>query len=367
VSRFAAGSPGGDVAASPPPTSTSSSSPAIAGCVKSLRKPATQPSATPNPEQLAESARLTDAFGRFTVPLPAGVTMEPARPQLCVAQDSWVAQFTLHSAAGDRAVFLDVHARNGQQPAECARFGGQVRCSQRALPDGTAVRISDTPPQRASEPELVNVDVWRPDGTVVGIMETGSEAAKPIPRILSDDALVAIATAPELKVNLTAAPGTSPAPAEPSDRRAAELTAALAKEFTLPSGMIARKVPQARAEAMAFFVSQGGYKLNADLVDAAGQGNLFINLNPPAGESSLACDNVPNCRLITLPDGRKAALAANADDITLNTVAADGTQVYVSSSSRSARAEGTGARTRPQPSLGADDLIRIASVTGLRW
>ncbi|HEV8557710.1 MAG TPA: hypothetical protein VGR06_15100 [Actinophytocola sp.] len=372
VRGFAAGSAGDDPAAPAPSTTTSTTGPAPAGCVVPRLQGGftSPPSGSAGPEELAESARLTEAFGRYVLPLPPGVTVVPAKPKLCaVVSGSWGTDFTLHGATGDRSVFLEVRSRAGQPPGECVRFGGQVKCDVRALPDGGVARISDTPPPQANQPEIVMVDAWRADGTVVRIMETGSEAAKPVQRILSDDAMVAIATAPELKVNLAGAPS-PPAPVEPSDRRAAELTAALAKEFTLPRGMSARKVPQARAEAMAFFVSQGGYKLNADLVDAAGQGNLFINLNPPAGESSVACDNTPNCHVITLPDGRKAALAQTDDGITtltLSTIAADGTQIMMWSRSQSAKAEGTSTRTRPQPPLGVDDLIRIASVTGLRW
>jgi hypothetical protein len=374
VSRFATGSAGDDPAAPPPVTATSTNRPAAAaGCtIPRLQGGFTAPPAgSAGAEELTESGRLTEAFGRYALPLPPGVTAVPAKPQLCVViPGMWGGGLTLHGPAGDRSLSFEVRARAGQAPGECARLGGQVKCDTRPLPDGGTARISDTPPREANWPEIVLVDAWRADGTVVRIMETGSQAAKPTPRILSDDAMVAIATAPELKVNLTAPSGTPPAPAEPSDRRAAELTAALAREFTLPRGMSARKVPQARAEAMAFSVSQGGYKLNADLVDAAGQGNLFINLNPPAADATVECRGEPNCHVITLPDGRKATLSQTDDGITtisLSTIAADGTQVLMWSRNQSARAEATSTRTRPQPPLGVDDLIRIASVTGLRW
>jgi hypothetical protein len=372
VRGFAAGSAGDDPAAPPPSTTTSTTGPAPAGCVvPRLRGGFTSPpSGSAGPEELAESARLTEALGRYALPLPPGVTVVPAKPKLCaVVSGSWGTDFTLHGPAGDRSVFLEVRSRAGQPPGECVRFGGQVRCGVRALPDGGVARITDTPPPQANQPEIVMVDAWRADGTVVRIMETGSEAAKPVRRILSDDAMVAIATAPELKVEWSAPAGRQE-PAEPSDRRAAELTVALAKGYTLPAGMRAQKEPHAQVEAMAFYVSQGGYKLGADLVDAAGQGNLFINLNPPAGESAVECRGEPNCQVITLPDGRKATLSQTGGGIatiSLSTFAADGTQVIMWSRNQSARAEGTSTRTRPQPPLGAGDLIRIASVTGLRW
>jgi len=260
VRGFAEGSAGDDPAAPPPSTTTSTNAPAAVGCVVPRMRGGftSMPSGQASPEELAESGRLTEAFGRYALPLPPGVTAVPAEPKLCaIASGSWGTDFTLHGPAGDRAVILEVRQRAGQAPGECARFGGEVTCAVRALPGGAA-RISDSPARQANQPEIVYVDAWLADGTVVRVMETGSEAAKPTPRILSDDALVAIATAPELKVNLTAAPGTPQPPAEPSARRAAELTQALAREYTLPRGMSARKVPQARAEAMAFFVSQGG-------------------------------------------------------------------------------------------------------------
>ena len=319
------------------------------------------PAGTASAEELAESARLTEAFGRFAFPLPPGVTMDPAKPPLCVIKGSWGAQFTLHSPAGDRAIFLEVRPRAAQPPGDCAVLRGNVRCGGTTLPDGTSVLITEQALGSAN-PVIVNATAWRSDDTLVRVMETGSEAPKPVPRLLDDDSLIKIASAPQLKVAWS-----GPArPPEASEQRAAELTNYLAKIRVLPDGMV--------APGLTFRVSQGGYKLNTDLGDAAGIGNLFINLNAPEPDATVDCRGQAGCEPITLPDGRKATVTRSSDGpiqrIMLNTMATDGTQVFVMTSNQSERmaaSQGTPQITRPTPSLSVEDLIRVASAPWLRW
>jgi hypothetical protein len=367
-----AAQPGGNRVGSP---STSRTAPTGAiptgtvptdGCVVAATQGgySAMPDGVASPAELAESARLTAAFARFAVPLPAGVTMVPVSPRLCAIQNSWGTDFTLRSVAGDRAVFIEVLPRSGQPAGTCARSSSHVRCTPRPLPGGGLALVDVEQPVQPTDPMIIGVKVWRTDDTVVRVMETGAQNAPPTPRMLSDDALIAIAMAPQLRVTWS-----GPARlADPSDRHAGELTSALAKSFALPPGMQAKPVPHALAGALTFYVSQGGYKLDADLVDPAGTGNLFINLNPPAGQSMVECRGAPNCHLITLPDGRKATLSQPAGDgattIMLETVAADGTEVSVMTRNQ---AQGRSGATRPQPPLRVDDLIRIASVSELSW
>jgi hypothetical protein len=347
--------------AGPPPTSVARPAPGD-GCVV----PAMQGGFTARPDgvaseaELVESARLTEAFGRFTMPLPPDVSMEPAQPRLCAIEESWGTHLTLRSPAGDRGLFLEVSPRAGQSPGECRLADGEP-CAVKTLPDGTTLMISEAPPVGARWPALVTAIAWRPDGTVVRILETGSEAPNPTPRILTDEALAVIASAPELKVDWTGTPKAPPP--EPSDRRAAELTGVLTKAMVLPAGV------SARVDGMAFYVSQGGYKLSADLVDGAGVGHLFINLNPPSRHApSLRCTGPEPCEQVELADGRQATIhrqsAAGITTLVLITAAADGTQVMIMASNQ---AEGNTRATRPEPPLGRDDLIRIASLAELRW
>jgi hypothetical protein len=226
-----------------------------------------------------------------------------------------------------------------------------------------------SPPDQLS-PEIVDVVAWRPDGTVVSVLETGRGAtggAPVAPRLLDDVALGAIATAPELRTDWTG-PITEPAP-EPSDERAAQLTGVLAAANVLPASMEAVKVPGARVGALEFFVSQGGYKLAADLVDAAGEGHLFVNANDGAG-GAVSCANVPNCRETTLPDGSPATVELDSQgDVTtivLTTIRPGGMQLVLMSSNVSERAQNSAKEapavpaTRPQPPLDEAALGRIA-------
>jgi hypothetical protein len=365
----------------PPATSTSATAPAPAGCTVPAMTGgfSSAPDGSASPAELAESGRLTQAFARFALPLPAGVTAEPAEVKLCAIKESWGAELTLRSPGGDRAIFIEVRPRAGQAPGECATFGGRVTCTPRTLQDGTAIRLSETPSVDPTQPTIIQVEAWRPDDTVVRVMETGSEGTPAGLRILDDDALIAIATAPELKVNWAPAPSTQPA--EPSDRRAGELSDVLAKANVLPSGMHAQAV-DGHVAAMSFFVSQGGYKLSADLADRQGVGHLFINLSPPVdgGPQEPDCRGETTCGPIVLPDGRKATLThrPNADIggvtmLILNSVGADGSQLTIMSSNVSEASTGktknspSAGPTRPEPSLGANDLARIAALPGLRW
>jgi hypothetical protein len=316
-------------------------------------------------EELAESARLTEAFGRFAFPpLPPGVTMDPDKPRLCAIQESWGTNFTLRTPDGEREVLLEVKPRAGQAPGECRTLDGSVRCAITRAPDGSQVRISDTPPPERTQPRLVDVTAWRPDGTIVRILETGSEDPTPAPRVLDDHALIAIATAPELRVDWeTPAP---PVPAEPSDRRAAELTDRVIRLLRWPGGILITRLPDARVEPLTFYVSQGGYKLEAAVEHATGTGHLFVNLNPPVpGAPPVSCADQPNCEPIELPDGRQAVTARQTENgvttWTVNAVATDGTQIHVALTNRP---KATG---QPDPPVVLDFLIMLAGHPELRW
>lgn len=361
VSQFT-GRPANDL------TSGSTTEPASAGCTVPAKQGGFShlPDGAASAEELAESARLTAAFAKFDVPLPAGVTMEPVRPQLCVIDKSWGARFTLRSGNAERVVFLEVMPRGGQPPGDCTRPGGQVKCHVTVQPDGTVIRFDYSAPQLPHLP--IMTEAWRPDDTIVRVLETDSDASKAAGQILGEKELLAIVMAPELKVSWSVRVRTLPG--EPTARRAAELTNLLTQKIKLAQGMKARKVSDA-SDALSFYVSQGGYKLNADLEDAAGIGSLFINLNPPGGdtEAILDCQGQPGCELTKLTNGRKATVTRQQDGkvirLIVNTVADDGTQVMVMSSNQSNTAQITS--TRPEPSLSIDDLRRIAALPGLVW
>jgi hypothetical protein len=382
VGQLAASAPDGSLppasgSASPAPTSPSTPVAPLPGCETAgrvLEIPPTGKAPVPRVQAvpasqaaLAESARLTEAFGRVALPLPAGVSVVPAKPPLCAVGGSWRAEFVLHGPGGDRAVNLEVRPRGGQPPGECARFGGRVQCDTRTLPDGTVVRISKSPPPEPSQPEIVDASAWRPDQTVVKLFESGSEAPKAVPRILDNDALVAIATRPEL--GLRWSEPVAPVPAEPSDRVAAALSAAFAAGYQLPAGIRAMKA-SGSAAAMTFYVSQGGYKLNTDLADAGGMGNLFIDLSPPVqgGTRPNWCEGQSDCAVVTLPDGRTAARSTHTDagaiTISVSTLAADGTGVSVMCTNQSGN---SGRITRKEPPLGLPELLKIVSGPELHW
>ncbi|MFJ1760085.1 hypothetical protein ACIOD2_07200 [Amycolatopsis sp. NPDC088138] len=328
----------------------STAAPADPGCVQPARAggyPDT-PRGTASAAELKESGRLTEAFRRIPLPLPAGIEASPLA--LCVIRDSWGGSFKL---TGDQTVFVYLRSRGGQPPGECLAHPGTA-CSARTLPDGSAALVTST------DPTVVDVDVWRADGTYVRLMENRGDGSQE--RAFNDDALLALATAPQLKVELS-----GPAvPSAPTDRRAAELDTVIAT--ALPAGMSAKLAPGSD-RGWRFRVSQGGYKAYADLTDAKGTGSALVFLEAPA-EGAVTCGNLPGCEPIDLAGGRKGTLTTTQmpDGVTvvaLNARAADGTAITVHTSNTAG--SGTGARTRPTPALTEADLVRIAELPGLHW
>ncbi|MCE6996525.1 hypothetical protein LZG04_17200 [Saccharothrix sp. S26] len=337
------------------PTTTVTSSPAVAsGCATPAMTGGfpDRPRGSATPGELAESARLTEAFGRFALPLPAGVEATPLR--LCAIDESWGGDFRL---TGDRVVIVYVKPRGGQPPGECVRFTPQVQCSVRVLPDGSTARLTVEP---AGETTLVTADVWRTDGTYAGVMETGGTGSKN--RVLDDDRLIAIATAPQLRVQWTG----RPTPPAPSDRRAAELDAVLAG--VLPAGIGIEPTPA--GEALDFRVRQGGYRAVANLVDAAGRGWLMVTVDEPNG-GEVDCGGRPECRLVELSNGREGALdtltAGGLTRLSLHVKAADGSRVGIHTANGADDGTGPDSPTRPTPPLTEADLVRIAELPDLHW
>jgi len=315
------------------------------------------PTGASSTEELAESARLTAALGRFDFPLPAGVTMDPAKPKLCAIKNSWGVDAMLRAPGSERTVILEIKPRRGAPALPC-RERESTKCDVRTLADGTNLQII----LQGTQPTIVTVIAWRPDDTIVRVMETGSGTPSSAKRILDTDALIKIASAPQLKTEWH-----GPAsPPEASGARAATLT-----ESALKSDPVrGNRVP---IPGSAFRVSQGGYKFSLDLSDSAGVGNLFINLNAPAGDKPVSCENQAGCETITLPDKRNATVTRQADGgiqrLMLNTLAADGTQVFIMTTNQSDKSasQGKSAPTRPTPPLSVDDLIKIAGESWLHW
>ncbi|WP_367130147.1 hypothetical protein [Saccharothrix sp. HUAS TT1] len=312
-----------------------------------------QPSGVASSEELAESARLTDAFARFALPLPAGVEATPL--ELCAIAGSWGGDFAL---TGDRTVIVYVRPRGGQLPGECVRYGPDTLCTTTALPDGSTARVIVEPGPEAT---LVSADVWRTDGTYAHVMETGGTGSTN--RVLGDDQLIAIAAAPELRVRWVG----GSVPAEPSDRRAAELNPVLAG--ALPAGLTAEAAPGGDAP-LEFRVRQGGYRAVANLSDAAGRGWLMVNVErPSAGE--VDCGGRPTCRLVELAGGRKAAVETTVEGglvrLALNARAADGTSIAVQTSNAADDGTRSDNPTRPTAPLTEADLVRIAELPDLHW
>ncbi|MEA5360840.1 hypothetical protein VA596_14935 [Amycolatopsis sp., V23-08] len=328
----------------------STAAPADPGCVLPARSGGypDDPRGTASAAELRESGRLTEAFRRITLPLPAGVEADPLA--LCVIRDSWGGSFKL---TGDQTIFVYLRSRGGQPPGECVAHPG-TQCSARTLPDGSTALVTST------DPTVVDVDVWRADGTYVRLAENRGDGSKP--RALGDDALLALATAPELKVELSG----PPVPAAPSDRRAAELDAVIAT--ALPAGTTAKPTPGSD-RGWRFRISQGGYKAYADLTDTKGTGSALVYLEAPA-EGAVTCGNQPNCEPIDLAGGRKGTLTTTqmpegVTVLALNARAADGTSITLHTSN--AAGSGSGGRSRPTPSLTEADLVRIADLPGLHW
>lgn len=337
-----------------PPAGSESTTPAPAnpGCV--LPTPAGSypdlPRGTASPAELTESGRLTEAFRKIALPLPPGVEASPV--ELCVIRDSWGGTFTL---TGDRTVVVYLRSRGDQPPGECVAHP-DTECSIRTLPDGSTAQVTVTSLAATS----ADVDVWRVDGTYVRVTETGGKGSKN--RVLGDDALIAIATAPQLKVDLSG----PTVPSVPSDRRAAELDTVIAP--ALPAGMTVKPAPGSD-RGWRFQVSQGGYKISTTLADTQGKGRVLVYLEPPA-DGAVTCGGRPDCEPVDLAGGRKGTLTTTRlpNDVTLlalNARAADGTSITI----RTTNDAGAGAstRTRPTPPLSEVDLVRIAELPGLHW
>lgn len=346
--------PAGALSTTTTPTTTATASP---GCVVPAMTGgfADQPRGTATPEELAESGRLTDAVRQSPLPLPPGV--EPSPLELCVVAESWGGEFRL---TGDRSVFVYVRALGGQPAGECVFYNERTECSTRTLPDGSTARVTVEP---GADAVLVSADVWRADGTFANVMETGGTGSTT--RVLTDDQLVAIAAAPQLRVRWTG----RPVPADASDRRAAELDPVLAG--ALPAGLAAEPV-SGGDEPLRFRVRQGGYRAIANLSDAAGRGWLMVTVEKPA-EGEVSCPAAVTCRLVDLAGGGKAALTTQADGgltrLALRARAADGSWITVHTSNAAVAEDGSesGTPTRPTTPLGEADLIRIAELPDLHW
>src|SRR5690349_14440114 len=116
----------------PATTSTTAPPPAAEGCVLPARTGGFTdvPDGIASAEERAESARLTEAFGRFPFPTRDDVSLDPA-PRFCVIKDSWGMRITLHSAAGDRAVFLEVKPGIRSQAGICPLPDKRAKCALR--------------------------------------------------------------------------------------------------------------------------------------------------------------------------------------------------------------------------------------------
>ncbi|ROP37039.1 hypothetical protein [Saccharothrix texasensis] len=335
------------------PTSATSSVAAL-GCVAEAMTGGfpDRPRGTATPEELAESGRLTEAVERLPLPLPAGVEATPLR--LCALDASWGGDFRL---TGDRSVFVYVRPLGGQSPSGCVLHTPETRCSVKALPDGSTARVTVEPGPEAT---LASADVWRADGTYAHVMETGGRGS--VTRVLDDEQLTAIAAAPQLKVLAVG----RVVPADPSDRRAAELGAVLVGAF--PPGLGIERIPA--EEALVFRARQGGYRTFANLTDAAGAGWVMVSLEKPDG-GEVTCGGRATCRLVALSDGREAALDTAVEGgvtrLSLHAKAADGTRISVQTSNVADTGDGSATPTRPTPPLTEVDLARIAELPGLHW
>ncbi|XVS66561.1 hypothetical protein ACQPYE_11025 [Actinosynnema sp. CA-299493] len=346
--------PPAGVLSTSPTTSATSSAPPPPGCVVDRMTGGFPdlPRGSATPEELAESGRLTEAFQRFALPLPAGVEATPLR--LCAIDGSWGGDFGL---TGDRSVIVYVRPLGGQPPGECVLFTPETRCSVKVLPDGSTARVTVEP---GAEATLVSADVWRVDGTYASVMETGGRGSTT--RVLDDDRLVAIAAAPQLQVRWVG----RPVPAAPSDRRAAELDLVLAA--ALPDGFEVEPTPA--GESLRFRVRQGGYRAIGNLTDAEGAGWVMVELGQP-GAGEVDCGGRPTCRLLDLSDGRKAAVETSVESgvmrISLHARAADGTVIGVQTTNAADRGTPSDPPTRPSPVLSVSDLVRLAELPDLHW
>ncbi|MFD0207323.1 MULTISPECIES: hypothetical protein [Saccharothrix] len=358
VSGTFAPSPGPPAAVlSTSPTSVTSSVAPAPGCTAPAMVGGypEQPRGSATPEELAESARLTEAFAGFALPLPAGVEATPLR--LCVIDASWGGDFRL---TGDRSVIVYTRPLGGQPPGECLRFIPESQCSIKALPDGSTARITV---EQGAGATLAFADVWRTDGTYVRVMETGGTGSRN--RVLDDDRLVAIATAPQLKVQWVG----RQVPADPSARRAAELDQVLAS--ALPPGLTVERALPSDEAVLRFRIRQGGYRAAANLADAQGRGLTVVTVDVPR-DGEPTCRDRLTCRLVELAGGRKASVETTTKEDGVITSrlyrrAADGSWLTVETSNVADIGPAGNRPTRPTPPLSEADLIRIAELPGLHW
>lgn len=146
---------------------------------------------------LAEAGRLTTAFQDFAFPAPPGFEVPPIT--ICALGDGlWGAEVLLRSADRDVAVFVQVMPGGVDRAEECRPHGTDGACRTERTSDGVALRISWYQQPDPRVPLRATATAWRPDGTTVHVTE---RAPEPGPRLLDDAALVAIATAPQLKLH----------------------------------------------------------------------------------------------------------------------------------------------------------------------
>lgn len=313
----------------------------------------------PGEAELAESARLTAAFA--TVDFPDGVTVEPASPRLCAGGGVWNTQFTVTSGGTVRQLTVTVSRRADRPRQGCVDVpAGQ--CRQQTLPDGTAVEIADIVQKEPDDFDRVTVMAWRQDGTTVIVDDNTTTPGRGGRRVLSDDALIALATAGQLRLEWDGQPGHS----DDVQRRAAELTAVLAAADVLPAGMRAASDGSAseRSEGLEFVPRGGAYLLTAVLVDAAGSGSLTIEVyDDPSGDPA-TCADLADCTEVTLPDGTTAMAVTNhgggVETITLITERPSGSYVVALSSNGSQ--DDTTGPTRAQVPLDVAALGRIITL-----
>lgn len=156
------------------------------------------------------------------------------------------------------------------------------------------------------------------------------------------------------------------------DRRAAELTGALAAADVLPVGVQARNV--GRYEALRFRpYRRGSFWATTDLVDGRGTGHMEIlvgriepHLPPSAAELQ---EHGGTATERSMPDGSVLTTWSDHDDnsgtINLQVIHArpDGDYVQILGNNTDTR---TGRPAREQPVLDLDAMTRIAAIPGLR-
>jgi len=362
LSRGPSGEPPGG-----PTSSSSMVTSQLPGCPEVMRdEPRTERS-------VAEGRRLTEAVRQLQIQLPAGVSMEPFAEFCAEEEDQWTTSAIVHGPNGDRTVQIKLRPLT-VQPSDYCPEG--MSCRTFPVDDGSTIRVVENGPGDP-DPSFA-ITAWRHDGTHVMLRDLpwGGQigpAPRNTARILDDDALIALAMAPQLRVEVTAA---QPPPA--NERRAAELHDVVAGDGVLPPGVSPVRNGAYPVGLLEFYADTDGigYTLYVDLVDAAGEGDLFIAIDSPArsdGET-LTCVGRPLCEQVTLPDGRPGVFIHDdpygqpATTFMLMTKAPDGALIRVESRNLSASAERRGEPTsRSEPTLGLDELAHIATLPGLQW